>query len=239
MSHPRADLSKEVTNFVSSVIVAGGSGMRFGTRKQFALLGGRPVLEHTLETVLAVSDQVIVVVPDDAVTSTHEALSTRKDRSDGHVLVVAGGATRAASVRAGLAAVEAEASVVLVHDAARPLATTALFDRVIDSVTQGAAAAIPVVPVTDSIRHVDGRVVDRTSLRAVQTPQGFRAEVLRSAHASGADATDDATLVGDLGYDVATVDGEPENRKLTVSSDLTFAQAIVSERAKEPRVTNS
>ena len=151
MSHPRADLSKEVTNFVSSVIVAGGSGMRFGTRKQFALLGGRPVLEHTLETVLAVSDQVIVVVPDDAVTSTHEALSTRKDRSDGHVLVVAGGATRAASVRAGLAAVEAEASVVLVHDAARPLATTALFDRVIDSVTQGAAAAIPVVPVTDSI----------------------------------------------------------------------------------------
>ena len=152
----------------------------------------------------------------------------RAEAAHGDAIVVAGGATRAESVRAGLAAVAAKASVVLVHDAARPLATAALFTRVIERVANGAAAVIPVVGVTDSIRHVDGHVVDRASLQAVQTPQGFQPEALRAAHATGADATDDATLVGDLGYEVATVDGEPENRKLTVSSDLTFAEAIVS-----------
>ena len=228
MSHPRADLSEEVTDFVSSVIVAGGSGLRFGTRKQFALLAGRSVLEHTLETVLAVSDQTVIVVPEDSVADTQDALSPQAEAAHGDAIVVAGGATRAESVRAGLTAVAAKASVVLVHDAARPLATAALFTRVIERVANGAAAVIPVVGVTDSIRHVDGHVVDRASLQAVQTPQGFQPEALRAAHATGADATDDATLVGDLGYEVATVDGEPENRKLTVPSDLTFAEAIVS-----------
>ena len=226
MSDGRADLTAEVPAFVSTIVVAGGSGLRFGERKQFALLLGRPVLDHTIETVRAGSDATVVVVPDDAVESITESLAHADD-----VVVVAGGATRADSVRAGLATVDPATTVVLVHDAARPLATVELFASVTAEVLAGAAAVIPVVPLSDSIRHVDGHPVDRAELRAVQTPQGFRLTELRQAHLAGEDATDDATLVSALGHSVHTVDGETENRKLTVPSDLTIAEAILASRA--------
>lgn len=225
MSHERADLSAEVTNFVSTVVVAGGSGVRFGERKQFALFAGKPVLDHTLATVRRVSNSTVVVVPEDAVASTQDHVGTHDD-----LVVVAGGATRAESVRAGLAAVDARTSVVLVHDGARPLASDALFERVIAAVVAGAEAVIPVVELSDSIRHVDGQPVDRSKLRAVQTPQGFRPAELRAAHESGQDATDDATLVSALGHKVVTVDGEAENAKVTVPADLIIAEAILRSR---------
>lgn len=225
MSHGRADLSSEVTNFVSTIVVAGGSGLRFGERKQFALLAGRPVLDHTMETVRAVSGETILVVPDDAVAETANSLHGVED-----VVVVAGGVSRAASVRAGLEQVDPSATAVLVHDAARPLASTELFERVIAAVAAGSVAVIPVVELSDSIRHIEGHPVDRSELRAVQTPQGFRPAELRAAHESGNDATDDASLVSALGHRVTIVDGEVENRKLTVPTDLIVAEAILRSR---------
>jgi len=146
---------------------------------------------------------------------------------------VAGGTTRSESVRAGLAAVPAEATIVCVHDAARPFASRLLFDAVIAAVAAGADAAIPGVPVTDTIKRIDdGNVVvetpPRSSLVAVQTPQAFRAAVLRAAHATGCDATDDAALVELGGGRVVVVPGELTNRKITHPDDLEWARRHVT-----------
>jgi len=149
--------------------------------------------------------------------------------------VVAGGATRSASVANGLAAVPLSASVVLVHDAARPLASPDLFARVADAVRRGADAAVPVVAVVDTVRDVHGGTLDRERLRAVQTPQGFRADVLRSVHDGLAEATDDAALVEAAGGSVVLVDGERSNLKITEPSDLDVAAALVA-RAERPGV---
>jgi 2-C-methyl-D-erythritol 4-phosphate cytidylyltransferase len=146
--------------------------------------------------------------------------------------VVAGGSTRSASVRAGLAAVPVSADVIVVHDGARPLARPALFTAVVDAVVAGAGAAICAVPVTDTVKRViDGVVhetLDRSTLVAVQTPQAFRAEVLRRAHAGEPEATDDAALVESLGERVVVVAGDPANRKLTTPLDLVVAEALVA-----------
>ena len=142
-------------------------------------------------------------------------------------VTAAGGATRSASVRAGLAAVPADAAVVLVHDAARPLASPALFGRVVDAVRAGADAVVPAIPVADTLRRRSGGIVDRDELLAVQTPQGFRAGALRDAHARGGDATDDATLVEGLGGTVVVVEGEPANRKITDPADLAAAEGML------------
>jgi 2-C-methyl-D-erythritol 4-phosphate cytidylyltransferase len=140
---------------------------------------------------------------------------------------VPGGATRSASVRAGLAAVPDSATVIVVHDAARPLAPDALFQAVIQAVVDGADAAIPAVPVHDTIRHVDGGVVDRTALVAVQTPQAFRAAALRDAHAAGGEATDDASLVEAAGGTVVLVPGNHHNLKITDPGDLRIAATLL------------
>jgi 2-C-methyl-D-erythritol 4-phosphate cytidylyltransferase len=146
---------------------------------------------------------------------------------------VPGGATRSDSVRNGLAAVPDDASIICVHDAARPFAGTGLYDRVIDAVIAGADCAVPGVTVTDTIKIVDadGVVVttpDRAALRAVQTPQAFRASVLRAAHAGGGEGTDDAALVEAAGGRVVVVPGSDDNRKITYPADLDWARALVS-----------
>lgn len=194
-------------------MVGGGSGRRFGTPKQYELLGGVRVIDRSVAVAGEVSHGVVVVVPgEDAVREG----------------AIAGGDSRSESVRAGLAAVPPEATIVCVHDAARPLATVELYRRAIDAVRRGADAAIPGVPVSDTIKVVaDGLVVStpaRSSLVAVQTPQAFRASTLRAAHAQGGDATDDAALVEDLGGKVVVVDGEAGNRKITVPADLDWAR---------------
>jgi 2-C-methyl-D-erythritol 4-phosphate cytidylyltransferase len=117
-------------------------------------------------------------------------------------------------------------SVILIHDAARPLATEGLYRRVIAAVRSGAAAAVPVVPVIDTIRSLTGGVVDRDGLRAVQTPQGFDASAIRAAHAAATEATDDATLVEAAGGTVVLVDGEPTNLKITGPQDRVVAEAL-------------
>jgi 2-C-methyl-D-erythritol 4-phosphate cytidylyltransferase len=147
--------------------------------------------------------------------------------------VVAGGDTRAASVRAGLRVVPQDADIVVVHDAARPLASTDLFRAVVDAVIRGAEGAIPGVPVSDTLKRVDRTVVcdtvDRSDLVQVQTPQAFRASTLRRGHASEPEATDDAAVVEALGGVVVVVPGEDGNIKITTPGDL----AILEWRLRE------
>ena len=146
---------------------------------------------------------------------------------------VIGGASRSGSVRAGLAEVPKGAEIVVVHDAARPLAPHGLFTAVIDAVRAGADGAVPGLPVPDTVKRVaDGRVVatvDRTGLVTVQTPQAFRAEVLRAALAGGAEATDDAALVEAAGGKVVVVPGDPLNLKITTPHDLARAGWVMRE----------
>jgi 2-C-methyl-D-erythritol 4-phosphate cytidylyltransferase len=216
---------------VWAVLVAGGSGVRFGGPKQFAVLGGTRVVDRALAVARAACDGVVLVLNDPD--------SWDGDRPEG---VVAGGATRAESVRAGLAAVPADADVVVVHDAARPLATVVLYAAVVAAVRAGADGAIPGVEVTDTLKRVDGTcepsvvvgTVDRAGLVAVQTPQAFRAEVLRAAHASGGDATDDAALVETHGGKVVIVSGDPRNLKLTGPRDLVVATALLDHDEHAP-----
>jgi 2-C-methyl-D-erythritol 4-phosphate cytidylyltransferase len=202
-----------------TIVVGGGSGRRFGTAKQYEVLGDARMIDRSVAVAREVSDGVVVVVPpEDAVREG----------------AVAGGATRSESVRAGLAAIPSDATIVCVHDAARPLASADLYRRTIAAVSDGADAAIPALAVADTIKVVaDGVVVstpDRASLVAVQTPQAFRATALRAAHARGGDATDDAALVEALGGVVVVVDGEARNRKITVPDDLEWARRqIVSD----------
>jgi 2-C-methyl-D-erythritol 4-phosphate cytidylyltransferase len=207
-----------------TIVVAGGSGRRFGSEKQYESLGGRRVIDIACDTARAASDGVVVVLPSQAAAAAWSAPDPARER------VVAGGETRSDSVRAGLAAVPADAAVICVHDAARPLATGELFARVIDAVRAGAAGAIPGIAVTDTIKVVDpqGTVAatpDRSSLVAVQTPQAFAAGAVRAAHASGDDGTDDAALVERQGGRVVVVAGEPWNRKITEPDDLVWARS--------------
>jgi 2-C-methyl-D-erythritol 4-phosphate cytidylyltransferase len=199
------------------VVVAAGSGRRFGRPKQYEPLGGRRVLDWSLEAARAVATGVVLVVPADRVGKPEPAADA----------VVEGAATRSGSVRAGLAAVPAEAGVVVVHDGARPLADRGLFSAVVDAVRSGADAAIPAVPVTDTLRRRTGGLVARDELVAVQTPQAFRAAALRAAHAGGPEATDDASLVESAGGKVVLVDGSPTNLKLTHPADLVVAEALL------------
>jgi 2-C-methyl-D-erythritol 4-phosphate cytidylyltransferase len=205
---------------VWAVIVAAGWGERFGGPKQFAELGGARLVDHAVATAAATCDAVVLVVPDedDWIGADVDALVT-------------GGATRAESVRAGLAAVPPGAEIVVVHDAARPLAAAGLFEAVIAAVRDGADGAVPGLAVTDTLKRVDDvrvtATVDRVGLVAVQTPQAFRAEILHDAHATGADATDDAGLVEELGGSVVVVPGDPRNLKVTGPADLMIAAALL------------
>jgi 2-C-methyl-D-erythritol 4-phosphate cytidylyltransferase len=149
------------------------------------------------------------------------------------VRTAVGGETRSASVRAGLACVPDSADVVVVHDAARPLASRQLFARVIAAVRAGADAAVPGVPVTDTVKRVSaGRVIEtvpRDDLVTVQTPQAFRRGALQAAHAGDGIETDDAALVEAAGGSVVVVEGEARNFKLTIVDDLELAQALIQE----------
>jgi 2-C-methyl-D-erythritol 4-phosphate cytidylyltransferase len=153
------------------------------------------------------------------------------ERDCGADCVVAGGPTRADSVRAGLDAVPRDAAVIIVHDAARPLASPALFAAVVGAVGQGKAeGAIPVLEVSDTLKRTWGdqvaSTVDRDGLVTVQTPQAFVADTLRAAHLSGGQATDDAGLLEQMGSPVRTVPGDPWNLKLTRPEDLDLAEVL-------------
>lgn len=209
-----------------TIIVAAGAGSRFGgaVPKQFVEVAGRRIVEWSIAAAAEVSDGVVVVLPpsgDAPDLMPYEAAEIR---------TIAGGDSRSASVRAGLAALPDAAEIVLVHDAARPLATPELFARVVAAVVDGADGAIPVVPVVDTLRHVDGEPVDRSQLVAVQTPQGFSHEALRNAHQGGEVSTDDANLVTAAGGRVVTVPGDRWNLKVTDPTDDLVAAAVLEGR---------
>jgi 2-C-methyl-D-erythritol 4-phosphate cytidylyltransferase len=202
-----------------SIVLAAGRGRRYDPveLKQYARIGPQRVIDLSLEGASRVSDGVVLVVGADFV-------------DDGEPLadiVVAGGDERSDSVRRGLEAVPDDCDIVVVHDGARPLAPSALFEAVIEAVLAGADAAVPGIAVTDTIKRVeDGRVVgtlDRDDLVAVQTPQAFRADMLRLAHQGDPQATDDAALVEEVGGIVVIVPGDPGNLKITTPRDLSVA----------------
>ena len=209
-------------NGVWTVVVAGGSGSRFGAPKQFLALGGRRVIDRAIATAAAHGDGVVAVLPADVDLGYTESVGKP-------VVTVAGGDTRSASVRKGLAAVPDAAEIVLVHDAARPLAPDAMFERVITAVQAGADAVVPVLEVTDSLRHRSDGAVERAEFAAVQTPQGFIAAVLRDAHERGVEATDDATLVEITGASVTMVEGDRAAMKLTTPLDLRIAELLLDQ----------
>lgn len=230
---------------VGVVVVAAGSGQRLGhgVPKARVLCGGRTLLEHALESVVAsgVAASVVVVVPaDDIVLSAVVARAAAAGTPS--ISTVTGGATRTASVRAGLGALPSSVSVVLVHDSARALTPPAVFARVAAAVGAGVEAVIPVLPVVDTVKVVEGDIVtatpDRAALRAVQTPQGFDAHALRAAHAGGtADhpgITDDAMLMEARGVTVHVVEGDALAFKVTTPLDLTIAAAVLAQRSADP-----
>jgi 2-C-methyl-D-erythritol 4-phosphate cytidylyltransferase len=203
-----------------TIVVAAGSGARFGGAKQFAPLAGATVLDRAVGVAMEACDGVVAVLPDDA-----------EWKPPRDVLTTLGGATRSDSVRSGLACVPASAEIIVVHDAARPLASRSLFASVIAAVVDGADGAVPALPVADTLKRVrDEQVVEtvgRDELVVVQTPQAFRADVLRAAHAAGGVDTDDAALVEAAGGRVVIVPGERRNLKLTLVADLELAQALI------------
>ena len=215
---------------VWAIVVAAGEGHRFGGAKQFQPLGDRRVIDWAVRGA-ARWCQGVVVVLSEARTVGEDAWSpppVSPGRCSGGVVVAAGGVLRSDSVRCGLSLVPGATEIVLVHDGARPLAGDAVFERVIQAVRDGADAAVPVIDLTDTIRRSDGGTADRRELVAVQTPQAFRADVLRAAHAGGADATDDATLVEAAGGTVTMVAGDSRNLKITEPHDLALAEVLLS-----------
>jgi 2-C-methyl-D-erythritol 4-phosphate cytidylyltransferase len=206
-----------------AIVVAAGAGARFGAAKQFLALRGERLVDRAVQTATRCCDGVVVVLPDGA-------------EWDGPPVAAAvvGGSTRAGSVRAGLSAVPDSAEIVVVHDAARPLAGTGLFQSVIAAVNAGADGAVPGLAVSDTIKRVEqGRVVatvPRDDLVTVQTPQAFRAAVLRAAHGDGAEGTDDAALVEAAGGTVMVVEGDGMNVKVTSPGDLELVGALLDLR---------
>jgi len=215
-----------------AILVAAGSGTRYGSPKQYELLADERVLDRSRRIAQQCCTGVVVVVPPEDVAG-ETAATVASGRDEGSGCVVAGGSTRSESVRAGLAAVPTSATLICVHDAARPLASAALYEAVIDAVLAGADAAVPGVAVSDTIKVVAGGAVvvetlDRGSLVAVQTPQAFRAASLRAAHADAGEGTDDAALVERAGGRVVVVPGEPDNLKITVPDDLDRARVLAA-----------
>lgn len=191
-------------------------------------VGGRTMLQRCVDGLLASGavDEVVVVVGADQLERAATLVGPG-------ATVVQGGAERTDSVRAGLAAVDA-ADWILVHDAARPLTPPDMIARIAAELRTGRGAVIPAVAVTDTIKSIDvhGDVIgtpDRAGLRAVQTPQGFAADVLRRAYAAAGDiATDDAALVEQIGESVHVVEGDRLAFKITTTLDMTLAEAILS-----------
>lgn len=220
-----------------AVIVAGGAGTRMGTAlpKQFLELVGKPVLYHTLRAFADAMPRVhiILVLPAHQLSYAQMVLQGFGDaRID--VELVAGGETRFHSVQAGLRSVS-ESALVAVHDGVRCLATPDLIRRCFAQ-AQGLGSAIPAVPIADSIRKISGeetKPIDRSQLRAVQTPQTFRASILLPAYGQAwrEDFTDEATVVEASGGRIHLIEGERANLKITTPDDLILAEAILSARA--------
>ncbi len=226
---------------VVALVPAAGRGHRMGsnTPKQFLTLGGLPLLVHSLRILEAspAISSIVLAAPqadlDYCKRDIVEKYGFKKVRQ-----IVTGGAERQDSVRFGLAAVGAEAEIVLVHDAVRPFLTAGMVAQVVEAAAKH-GAAIVAIPMRDTVKRVgsDGLIdetVDRKPLWLAQTPQAFKRALLEDAHAralqSGFRATDDAQLVEQLGHRVAIVEGSTDNIKVTRPEDLAVGESILSSR---------
>ncbi len=219
---------------VWGIVLGGGNGARFGGAKQFAELEGLTLLERSLAATRTACDGVVCVVADPAVVREGDLRPRAGDR------IVAGGSSRAASVRAGLAAVPDDAEVIVVADAAHPLASPALFAAVVEAVRRGADGALPGLPLTEAIAAVNpdgsrGAAVPREGHVLVQMPQAFRAEVLRAVHGAGGDGVEDSAMVAALRVDgraarVVVVPGEVANLHVTTPEELDVATLLLRGR---------
>lgn len=218
-----------------ALIAAAGAGERLGIDrpKAFATLGGRPLLAPSVERLDGCPwiDAIVIAAPpgwEEPVILLTEELAASKV-----VSCVTGGATRAESVRAALAEVPEDAVVILVHDAARPLVDGGVVERVLAPLADGFDGAVPGLPIPDTVKRVDGRVVvetvDRASLVGAQTPQAFLADSLRRAYTGDlVDATDCAWLVERAGGRVAVVEGDPRLLKVTTPADLALVELLAA-----------
>ncbi len=222
---------------IGIIIVAGGSGRRMGGAlpKQFALLAGRPVLAHTIDRFAATlpGAEIVVVLPA-AHCDFWRNLAARFDVAK-HT-IAEGGAERFHSVRNGLAALRSDPELIAVQDGVRPLVCEELIRRTLQEAA-AYGAAVPVVEPVDSFRTTDGTtssIVDRRSLRIVQTPQAFRAEVLRAAYATDfrPEFTDDASVAEAAGHTIRLCEADPANQKITRPADLTIAEALLALRSE-------
>jgi 2-C-methyl-D-erythritol 4-phosphate cytidylyltransferase len=217
---------------VAVLVPAAGAGVRLGPGgpKALRLLGGEPLLVHAVRRVAAAPSvrTIVVAAPPAEVAAVRQLLAPVAP-----VTVVAGGDERQESVALALDAVPAGPEIILVHDAARALAPPELFESVAAAVRSGRPAVIPVLPVIDTVKEVDADgvvlgTVDRSALRAVQTPQGFRRAVLAAAHAGAAGSlTDDAGLVEKQGIPVTCVEGHEHALKITRPFDLAVATLLL------------
>ena len=216
-----------MSDLVAVVIPAGGSGERLGAKipKALVQLGGKTLIEHAVANMAPVAHQIIVAAPLGFEEQFQQLLGNE-------VLVITGGQTRTLSVKNALPHISKESEFVLVHDAARALATTELAMRVIDSLRAGEKAVIPGLEVVDTIKRVDAdnyvtKTMNRSKLRAIQTPQGFTRKLLEKAHSSSDDVTDDAGLVEDRGVNVKVIQGEVRALKITTMHDLAIAERML------------
>ena len=221
-----------------ALIVAAGSGTRFGANvpKQFLEIGGKPILIHTLERFenCAVVDRIILVLSASEIENFHR--SAAKYNLKKLLKIVAGGQMRAESVLNGLNSVDFDdAEIIAVHDGARPLVTGEEISAIIEKAKEFGAACL-VAPVTDTIKEVANGVIvstiDRNRLRRALTPQAFRFEILHRAFAENdlsEAATDECFLVEKIGYEIAVVEGNARNIKITHKEDLSVAEIFLSE----------
>jgi 2-C-methyl-D-erythritol 4-phosphate cytidylyltransferase len=205
---------------VWGIVLAAGSGSRFGAKKQFMRAKGQRLVDMAVEAAKAVCHEVVLVLPAGEPWDGPEV-----------TCLVEGGSTRSDSVRRALAVLPADAAITVVHQAAHPLASIKLFQAVIGRVRQGAPAAVPGMRSSDVITRVaDGYIVEhvgRDDLVILQTPGAFRTEVLRAAHAASLDAIEDTALVAALGERIAVIPGEPGNLHITTREDLALAERLV------------
>lgn len=231
-------MSNPVAPRVAVIVVAAGGGVRLGAGvpKAFVPLAGRTLLARSLYSAFGMREpgQVIVVAPATHLAQARAVGAEVAGAASGYLHVVTGGQTRQQSVAAGLAEVRDGVEIVLVHDAARALTPSSLFDAVVAEVRRRGGGVVPGLPVTDTIKRTDavGRItetVDRSELSAVQTPQGFPREQLLAAYASPAgDFTDDAALVMEAGHPVAVVPGDALAFKITTVWDLRRAEHLLA-----------
>jgi len=225
---------------VSAIIAAGGRGLRFGAEspKQLLTLGGRPILERSIEAFMScdVITDVVVALPPDMLPARPAYLAADRARLE----VVAGGARRRDSVAHAFARVADRADLVVIHDAARPLVSDALIRRTVAGAARS-GAAVAAVGVQDTVKRADAAgivtaTLPRDELRLAQTPQAFRTQVLRDALALEGDATDEATLVERAGHPVLLVEGDPSNLKITTPADLALAEYLLGRPSGVPRL---